>query len=95
MPNVRIKENETSLDVAVLNSGHVDGVFDLALTNGLSITQDLVSGDELMTGPVIDEEAKTELGSRRARPASAIDINEGEQLEGIGYWIIGNDFIVQ
>lgn len=95
MPSVRVKDKETSLDIAVLNSGSVEGVFELALLNSLSITQDLASGYELIPGSVIDEEALDELHSRRARPASAIDISEGEQLEGIGYWIIGNDFIVQ
>jgi hypothetical protein len=44
---------------------------------------------------VIDDEAKTELKSRRARPASAIDIGPNDVKEGIGYWRIEVDFVVQ
>lgn len=95
MPNVRVKYRETSLDIAVMNSGSVEGVYELALLNNISITKDLTSGEELIPGSAIDGDSVIELKSRGARPASAIDSAEGEILEGIGYWRIGVDFIVQ
>jgi hypothetical protein len=95
MPNVLVKDRETSLDIAVINSGSVEGIFELALLNNISLTKDLVSGEELIPCNILDDDAKNELISRGARPASSVDISEGEILEGIGYWRLQVDFIVQ
>lgn len=95
MPNVKVKHKETILDVAVLQSGDMTGIFEMALLNNISLTKDLKSGDELIPGAVINEGVVSELTSRIAKPASAIISPPEEILEGIGYWRVFGDFIVQ
>lgn len=93
MPNVKVKDKETLLDVAILNTGDFMGVFGMALQNNISITKDLASGDVLDVSPVINQSVVTELRSRNARPASALD--ETMPLNrGIGFWRIFVDFVV-
>lgn len=94
MPNVKVKYRETLLDVVILASGNISGIFEYALLNNSSITKDLVSGDELIMAAAIDTAIVGELKSRSARPASAIDVSQAIILEGIGYWRVWVDFIV-
>lgn len=94
MPNVKVKHRETLLDVAVLQTGSVYGMFEMALLNNISITKELASGEELMPGTVISKETADELRSRNARPAKAIKPDDPLK-EGIGYWKVFVDFIVQ
>lgn len=95
MPNVKIRHRETLLDVAVLQAGNISGVFELALLNNVSITKDFASGEELMTGAIVNQDVVTELKSRNAKPARGISIVPGQQNEGIGFWKVFVDFVVQ
>lgn len=94
MPNVKVKHRQTPIDIAVLQSGNISGVFELALLNNVSISKELASGEELATGTVINEDIVRELKSRNARPARGIKPPNGNN-EGIGYWRVFVDFIVQ
>lgn len=95
MPNVKVKNNETLLDVAVLASGDVGAMIELALINNVSLTKDFTSGDSIITGTVLNADNVNQLTARKARPASAIVAGENGILEGIDYWAIWKDFIVQ
>lgn len=95
MPFVKVRHRETTLDIAVLAAGSVTGIFDLALLNNISLTNDLVSGELLATGPVISDDSVTELKSRKAKPSHSIIPIPGVPLKiGIGYWKIRFDFKV-
>lgn len=95
MPYVTVKNKETLLDVAVLTAGSMTGMFELAFLNNISLTKDLVSGEQLLTGTIISEAAITELKSRKAKPSHAVIEMPDQPLKlGIGYWKIGFDFKV-
>jgi len=99
MLKVPVKQNETLLDIAVLQSGDWTAVFTMALVNNISITKDLKSGDQVEPVPAIDTDVVAELKSRSARPASAIVAGQAEDIDpgdksGIGFWHIEKDFVV-
>jgi hypothetical protein len=95
---VLVNQNQTLLDIAVLQSGDWTACFALALANNISITKELKSGDEIIPTAIIDGDAVGELKSRNARPASAIQIDaDGDfagNKSGIDFWIIEKDFVV-
>lgn len=96
MPTIKINEGQTLLDIAVQHCGNVEKAFELALANGLDFNEDLVIGDEMVTGEVAVEKRKlVELFKNKILvPASKKDDYETMQLEGVDYWSIGTEFII-
>ncbi len=95
-----VLHNQSLLDIAIQWTGSVANVFLIAQANGLAVSDELVAGSELTIPDtvVLDTDIKTYYTSRAIQPATAIttiiDDNTEPKLEGIGYWIIGDDNIV-
>lgn len=94
---ITVLHNQSLLDLAVMYCGSAVAVFGLALTNGLSVSDDLSAGAQIEIPGVVDQDVADYYKSRGLQPATAITISPDapEQLEGIGYWILENDFVVQ
>ena len=94
MQSVTVKDGQTLFDIAVQSLGIVDRVFDLAQLNGLGITDELASGQELLLPDVAFEQIDiVEYFTKPWAPASgdgANDLIRG----GIGYMQIGTNFKV-
>jgi hypothetical protein len=99
MSNVIVHQGQTLFDIAVQESGNVAAVFDWALKNNKSITEELVTG-EILENP---ESIYTEIAvtnyfkTNNSKPATAITKQNHELIvadEGIGAMIIENTFIV-
>lgn len=88
---VIVKDRQTLLDIAIQESGSIEAVFELAMNNGLSITELLSAGTVLNKVPVVVPEVVNYYAINELLPASA---DETGILGGIGYWRIGYDFIV-
>lgn len=94
-----VLHNQSLLDIAIQHTGSVSNVFLIAQANGLAVSDELVAGSELT---IPDVENNNDIlnyySSRAIQPATAIttiiDDNTEPSLEGIGYWIIGDDNIV-
>lgn len=92
--------NQTLLDVAIRHCGTVEAVADIAILNNISITDDLVPG-QLISLPPKDygnQEVINYFSANKIDPATALTeehtiLTEGDS--GIGFWEIGNNFIVQ
>lgn len=71
----------------------------LAFLNGRSLTDDLQNGEELTTGEPSDTATVQTFAVNRYKPASAITQDQIlevlDQGEGIEFWGIEYDFIVQ
>lgn len=95
---VTVKQGQTLPDMAMQTLGSMEGLFALALLNGLSITDDLVVNQVINAD--IPPYSKTVLkvyADNGYFPASGVNPpNTGipAQLQGIGYWAIDVDFIV-
>jgi hypothetical protein len=99
MSSVIVHQGQTLFDIAVQESGNVDAVFDWALKNNKSITEELVTG-EILENP---ESIYTEIAvtnyfkTNNSKPATAITAQNHELIvpdDGIGAMIIENTFIV-
>ena len=95
-----VLHNQSLLDIAIQWTGSVANVFLIAQANGLAVSDEITPGDELIIPDtvVLDTDIKTYYTSRAIQPATAlttiIDDNTEPSLEGIGYWIIGDDNII-
>ncbi|MXV37668.1 hypothetical protein GO491_03085 [Flavobacteriaceae bacterium Ap0902] len=90
--------NQSTLDVMLQHTGSLESIFDVAVVNDLSITDDLVPGQslEIPTDVVKDSDILNYYTAKQVQPATAINIefDYTEKLEGISIWAINNDFKV-
>ncbi len=84
--------DQSLFDIAIQTSGSIEAVFNLAIANGLSITDDLVPGQTLVNAPVVDKGIADYYRVKALTPATAL--KQGENSEGIEIWAIERDFIV-
>jgi hypothetical protein len=92
--------SQSLLDVAIRHCGTVQAVVDIAILNNISITADLVPGQliELPSKDYGNQEVINFFVINNIDPATALtQDNEAltEGNSGIGFWEIGNNFIVQ
>lgn len=93
------RNNQTLPDIALQECGNIEAAFDIARLNGLSLT------DELKTGQTLDiacttactESVVGELAADGVKPATAPSAEEVEAAPygGIGYMGIEIDFVVK
>lgn len=98
MRKVKILYGQTLLDIAIQELGDLERVFEIAVDNNISISDELDEVPVLNVGDYDkDKRYLVQLFSTPAnKPASADkagDVNA--RLEGIDYWTLGLDFIVQ
>ena len=90
-----ILHNQSFLDLAIQHTGSVENAFVLALQNGKSLTDDLVAGEQLsLENTKNDKDILSYYQSKKLQPATGVSHTGGSslQLQGIGYWVISNDF---
>lgn len=93
---VTVLHNQSLLDVCLQHTGTIQGIFELAMANDLSITDDVQAGAvlQLSEGIKTDKDILNYYRTKAIQPATAITTQTTEKLEGIGYWAIGVDFKV-
>ncbi len=92
-----ILQNQSFLDLAIQHTGSVENAFLLALQNGKSLTDDLVAGEQLsLKNTKNNKDILSYYQSKKLQPATGVSRTGGSslQLQGIGYWVISNDFKV-
>lgn len=87
------------MDMAIEHCGDATALFDLAVMNNVSGTQEVIPGEELIIPEVVNTAVKNYLDSQktthqRAMVATNNDANRFQRPSGIGYWVIEQDFIV-
>ncbi|MDZ4147880.1 MAG: hypothetical protein U1C58_06320 [Flavobacteriaceae bacterium] len=93
----RVLDNQSLLDVAIKDTGTISSAFDIALSNGIGITDELPANSELnLPGKDYGFKAVIDYFRRiKKNPATGIDNPETlVQPSGIGYWAIGTTFKV-
>ena len=95
---ITVLHNQSLLDLALQHTGGIESIFELAVLNGKSVTDDMTAGASLLV-----EEATTNKDilayytSKNIQPATAFtkaDEQVFERLEGISIWAINLDFII-
>lgn len=91
----KVNDNQSLADIAVQVSGSVESSFDIAVKNNQSVTGILTTGQELDKSGIINNKVVDQLAVQKAIPASASKKILDEQLTGIGYMVIGQNFTVK
>jgi hypothetical protein len=86
-----VLNRQSLFDLALQHCGSVEAAIDIALLNGLSLSDSLEVGSELLLPPVLNKPVADYYRNRNITPATALTT---DTLVGIGYWTIGIDFIV-
>ena len=93
---ITVKTGQTLADIAVVHTGSMEALMDIALANGMSLTDRLTTGQVLECTDVMRREVVTAFASSYSQPATEITCEEGEELSpgSIGYMAVEVDFIV-
>lgn len=93
---VIVLNNQTIADITIQEKGNISAWFDIAIANDMSITQVVSIGQILnVDGEPLDIEIVNFYSNRQIKPATGINITETPSQNGINYWTVGQDFIVQ
>lgn len=91
------KQGQSFCDLVIQGTGDIENLFATALLNGLSITDNLIIGQEIkFTGK--ENKSILDLWSENNLPATAItdqDLDVIVSYDGIGVMIIEENFIVR
>lgn len=89
------KQGQSFLDLVIQGTGDVYNAFEMALKNNRNLTDDLKIGEEIQASQITNNRV-VNLFSLSHKPATAFNKNDlPPVLEGISYWAINQDFIVQ
>lgn len=91
----RINDNQSFADIAVQVSGSVESSFDIAVKNNQSVTGILIAGQELDKSGIVDNKVVDQLAIKKVIPATASKKMIDEQLTGIGYMTVEQNFMVK
>lgn len=89
-----VKQGQTLWDVAIQHCGSADAAFSIARLNNISLTSMPTPGTDLIVPGVQNKLVVNYYTNNAIVPATGSN-SINTTGEGIGYWIIGNDFIVQ
>lgn len=87
-----VAPGQTLYDIAIQYCGGVDAIVGLAAANSLSLSATLSAGQILQVPNTINKRVRRAYDEAGWRPAAGDILNT---LEGVDYWAIEYDFIVQ
>lgn len=90
------QQGQNFIDMVCQLSGSFESVLEMAILNNRSITTPLNIGEEIKAGTIKNPEIVNLF--KKKQPATALQNSPDgpiEELEGISYWIINKNFIVQ
>lgn len=94
MRTATVKPGQALPDIAIQHCGHLGAWAGIAALNGLGLTDALAAGQVLQLPDQTDKRVVAYLKSGGHEPAAG-EVQTFIVLEGIGYWAIEDDFIVQ
>lgn len=93
-----VHTRQSLLDIAVQHCGSVEQAFQMALLNGLSLTEDVQAGANLELAPAADASVVSYYTVNELQPATAVTDEAMNDLlddgDGIEFWAIEFDFVV-
>lgn len=87
-----IKKHQTTVDFTTQYAGSVSGLFEMAMLNGIGITDDVAAGTDLMVR--VTDERTVKFWKNQKLDVVGGPLNLNLIPGGIGYMQIGNTFKV-
>ncbi len=85
-----VQQGQSFLDKVIQLTGSVESAFDVAIFNNMSITDKRQIGDVVKAEKVTNKRVANFFKNIQPATASNIELNN----KGIGYWSIGENFII-
>ena len=82
-------EGQTLFDIALFNTGKTEGAFEIARTNGISVTDLLNEGSALELSPVLDSNVVKQLALSPVTTTTEDEYEDADFSHCIGYMILG------
>lgn len=78
-----VVNNQSLMDIAIQEYGTIEAAFDIAVANGMEVTDRLVPGSQLSLPPsnYEDRDIADYFKARRIRPATALPLISEEDVE--------------
>jgi hypothetical protein len=94
---INVIENQTFFDLSVEQTGSVLSVFEMALTSGKSITDDLAPGEQIIIPETryYIKDIVDYFKGKNYKIATYGTLDDYQSFEGIGFWIINLNFQVK
>lgn len=91
---VSIRDAQSYFDLSLMLTGSIEGVFDVA--GQAPVSTEPQPGTMINTGSitVIEQVTLNYYNTRRIIPATGLAMTQSGIPEGIGYWYVGEDFVV-
>lgn len=91
-----VLEGQSLIDVAIQCCGSAEAAYEIAVLNGLSITDDLAAGRELNIPTAVNATIVSYYTQKGIKPATGITTEAENALigEGIEYWALEYDFVI-
>ena len=77
---IKVKDNQSLLDIAIQTAGSAEAAFALALVNDMAMSDDLTAGQELATVDVVDRDIYNYYTNKKLTPATAITATQQEEI---------------
>jgi hypothetical protein len=90
-----VDEGQNLMDIALQYLGDETGLFELALINDFTLSEKIVPGQQILLPDPVNAGAVQYFAERGIVIATEQSVAAVDKREGINYWIIGQDFIVQ
>jgi len=71
---MKVLPGQTLFDIAIQELGSAEGAFELAVLNGLNITDDLVPGQELILPDMVDSDVQQYFQNKNIIPATFLTV---------------------
>ncbi len=96
---ITVTSKQGLFDVALQHCGVMEAAYDIAMLNGVSLTDDLTNGQPLDIPASVDKGVREYYEAGGIKPATAITTAEIYEIlgegEGIEFWSIEYNFEVQ
>lgn len=93
--DVRVSYNQSLFDISVQECGSIEAVFDISKQNGLSITDVLIPGTSIKLPETINKPVHEYYKTHGLNPSTDATTISELINEGIDYWALEVDFVVQ
>ena len=93
---MKVSDGQSLLDIAIQYCGDASEAIAIAILNGVSITDDLVTAQSIDVPPTINSDISGYYENKGLCPATGITTPAESALieEGVEFWAIEYDFVV-
>ena len=97
---ITVLNNQSLFDISIRYTGTIENAFKIAVANGLSLTDEIEPGAQLIIPADVEmnNDVVNYFAAKGIQPATGFEFDDIEitpELEGISYWILNKNFIVQ